>query len=57
MGTETSKYQEEKKTKVIPLVAASEKGEAQTRLRLGVVGPQEKLQMIVEVVGKLSQRE
>ena len=27
-GTETSKYLEEKKTKVIPLVAASERGEA-----------------------------
>jgi hypothetical protein len=30
-GTETSKYPEEKKTKVIPSVAASERGEAQTR--------------------------
>jgi hypothetical protein len=29
-GTETSKYPEEKKTKVIPRVAASERGEAQT---------------------------
>ena len=29
-GTETSKYPEEKKTKVIPRVAASEIGEAQT---------------------------
>ena len=28
--TETSKYPEEKKTKVIPLVVASERGEAQT---------------------------
>jgi hypothetical protein len=27
-GTETSKYPEEKKTKVIPLVVASEKGTA-----------------------------
>ena len=27
-GTETSKYPEEKKTDVIPLVAASERGEA-----------------------------
>ena len=27
-GTETSKYPEEKKTKVIPQVAASEQGEA-----------------------------
>ena len=29
-GTETSKYPEEKKTKVIPLVVASERGTAQT---------------------------
>ena len=29
-GTETSKYLEEKKTKVIPLVVASENGIAQT---------------------------
>ena len=29
-GTETSKYPEEKKTKVIPLVEAIEKGIAQT---------------------------
>ena len=29
-GSETSQYLEEKKTIVIPLVAASEKGEAQT---------------------------
>ena len=37
-GTETSKYPEEKKTKVIPEVAASEPGEAQTSFRAGVVG-------------------
>ena len=30
-GTETSKYPEEEKTIVIPSVAASERGEAQTR--------------------------
>jgi len=30
-GTETSKYLEEEKTIVIPSVAASERGEAQTR--------------------------
>ena len=29
-GTETSKYPEEEKTKVIPLVVASERGLAQT---------------------------
>ena len=31
LGSETSQYQEEKKTIVIPLVAASEKGGAQTQ--------------------------
>ena len=36
--TETSKYPEEKKTKVIPSVAASERGKAQTDPRVGVVG-------------------
>ena len=36
--TETSKYPEEKKTKVIPSVAASERGGAQTDPRIGVVG-------------------
>ena len=42
-GTETSKYPEEEKTNVIPQVAASERGEAQTiRLRLdGVVDQRE----------------
>ena len=38
-GTETSKYPEEKKTKVIPRVVASEIGGAQTGLRAGVEGP------------------
>ena len=38
-GTETSKYLEEEKTIVIPSVAASERGTAQTRSLLsGVVG-------------------
>ena len=37
--TETSKYPEEKKTIVIPSVAASERGGAQTDPRVGVVGP------------------
>ena len=36
--TETSKYPEEKKTKVIPSVAASERGRAQTDHVIGVVG-------------------
>ena len=40
-GTETSKYPEEKKTKVIPRVAASESGGAQTSSRTGVVGPRQ----------------
>ena len=31
LGSETSQYQEEKRTIVIPLVAASEKGSAQTQ--------------------------
>ena len=40
-GSETSQYPEEKKSKEIPLVVASERGTGQTqRLRsLGVVGP------------------
>ena len=38
-GTETSKYPEEKKTKVISCVAASEREAAQTVLRHGVEGP------------------
>jgi hypothetical protein len=40
LGTETSKYQEEKKTIVIPQVVASEKGTAQTLAACcpGVVG-------------------
>ena len=35
-GTETSKYPEEKKTKVIPRVVASEIGEAQTTVIMTV---------------------
>ena len=37
-GTETSKYLEEKRKKLIPSVAASERGGAQTRIRPGVAG-------------------
>ncbi len=37
-GTETSKYPEEKKTKVIPLVAASERGIAQTNIVSAILG-------------------
>ena len=36
--TETSKYPEEKKTKVIPLVVAIERGEAQTGVVLAASG-------------------
>ena len=39
-GIETSQYLEEKKTTVILLVAASEKGRAQTNTCVGVVGLQ-----------------
>ena len=37
-GTETSKYLEEKKTKVIPLVVASERGLAQTNVVTAILG-------------------
>ena len=37
-GTETSKYLEEKKTKVIPLVVASERGVAQTNVVTAILG-------------------
>ena len=37
-GTETSKYPEEEKTKVIPLVVASERGLAQTGAVTAVPG-------------------
>ena len=36
--TETSKYPEEEKTKVIPLVVASEGGTAQTSIVTAIVG-------------------
>ena len=36
--TETSKYPEEKKTIVIPLVVASEKGLAQTKVVKAILG-------------------
>ena len=42
-GTETSQYPQEKKTTVIPPVAASERGTAQTvgvSARGGVIGPE-----------------
>ena len=37
-GTETSKYLEEEKTKVIPLVVASERGLAQTNIVTAILG-------------------
>jgi len=37
-GTETSKYLEEEKTKVIPLVVASERGIAQTSVVSATLG-------------------
>ena len=40
-GTETSKYLEEKKTKVIPLVVASESGVAQTNVVTAILGLQD----------------
>jgi hypothetical protein len=43
-GTETSQYAEEKKSTETPSVAASESGQAQTELRLGVVGVDQELQ-------------
>ena len=39
--TETSKYPEEKKTKVIPIVAASELGLAQTSVVTAILGLQD----------------
>ena len=37
-GTETSHYPQEKKTKVIPLVVASERGAAQTNIVSALLG-------------------
>ena len=37
-GTETSQYPEEEKTKVIPLVVASERGLAQTNIVSAILG-------------------
>ena len=43
-GTETSQYLQERKSTETPSVAASESGQAQTRLRAGVVGADQVLQ-------------
>ena len=58
-GTETSKYPEEKKEKSIPLVAASEEGEGQTKsLRtLGVADHQREAESEENTEGKRDQRE
>ena len=45
-----------RKRESIPPVAASEKGGAQTDLRVGVIGQRYEELKIVEVVGKLHQR-
>ena len=45
-----------RKRESIPPVAASEKGEAQTDLRVGVIGQRYEELKIVEVVGKLHRR-
>ena len=57
--TETSKYPEEEKTIVIPLVVASERGIAQTYVvtaMIGVVGPQYLLLNELESVGNQNHR-
>ena len=57
--TETSKYPEEKKTKVIPLVVASERGVAQTSVvtaMTGVVGLRCTVLDELEHVGKRGHR-
>ena len=59
-GTETSHYPEEKKTKVIAQVVASERAGAQTGVvtaTTGVVGPPTKrYQRLAEVSGKAHRR-
>ncbi len=59
-GTETSKYPEEKKTKVIAQVVASERARAQTRdvtASAGVVGPSARRPMqLAEPSGKAGRR-
>ena len=57
-GSETSQYPEEKKTKVIPLVVASESGRGQTGARNcdGVAGPRLGPDLIAETLGKACHR-
>ena len=58
MGTETSKYQQEKKENSIPRVVASEIGRAQTKKRnfLGVEDYIIDLTSLIELNGKSNQR-
>ena len=56
-GIETSKYPEEKKTKVIPKVVASEIGGGQTNPWVGVEGLRYVSWRLAELPGKVSRRE
>ena len=55
-GTETSKYPEEKKTKVIPKVVASEIGGGQTNPWVGVEGLRHVRVHLEEMYGKTYRR-
>jgi hypothetical protein len=55
-GTETSYYLQEKKSTETPLVAASESGPAQTKLRLGVAGVTSTKERPTEQSGKSDHR-
>jgi hypothetical protein len=57
-GSETSQYPEEKKTRVIPLVVASERGRGQTAAGncVGVAGPRKDHWLIAETLGKACHR-
>ena len=55
-GTETSHYLQEKKSTETPLVAASETGPAQTKLRLGVAGVTQAKERPGEQSGKSDHR-
>ena len=58
-GTETSKYPQEKKTKVIPSVAASERGTAQTGVVSAMSGLKDcdiEKNIIAECNGKCNHR-
>ena len=55
-GTETSQYLQERKSTETPSVAASERGPAQTKLRLGVAGATSAKEEPVEQSGKSDHR-